>query len=69
MNDNARIGKMLRLLRKSQKATLEEVSISTGLSISYISDIERGRRLGKLATINKLADCYGMRVEIKLRPK
>lgn len=57
-----KLGKILRRLRKSQHYTLSEVSETTGLSISFLSDIERGTTRPSLDTLEKLAVCY----EIKL---
>lgn len=53
------IGEKLRQLRKQiHKLTLREVSERTGLSISFLSDIERGRTNPSLETLSKLADVY-----------
>lgn len=38
-------GPMLRALRLSKGMTLRDLGIGSGVSISYISDIEQGRRL------------------------
>ena len=53
------LGEKLREFRISHSGmTLKDVSISTGLSISFLSDIERGRTKPSLDTIYKLANCY-----------
>lgn len=63
-----RVGAMFRLLRKFKKRRLKEVSEATGLSVSFLSDIERGRTNPSLKTIIALAEYHGMKVELKLRP-
>lgn len=50
------IGERLKLYRKTQKLKLREVSEQTGLSISFISDIEHGRVLPSLQTCQRF--CY-----------
>lgn len=52
------IGEELRRLRKVRRLTLSDVSDKTGLSISFLSDIERERTKPSLDTLAKLADCY-----------
>jgi len=50
----------LRTLRKAMNMTLAQVSNQTGLSVSFISDIERGRTNASLETLHKLAACYNI---------
>lgn len=57
-----KLGRELRHLRKSQRLTLVEVSSETKLSVSYLSDIERGRTKPSLTTLEKLAACYRVSV-------
>lgn len=52
------IGRYLRMLRKNKGVTLRDVSETTKLSISYISDLERGRQNPSLSTCAKLAAYY-----------
>lgn len=44
--------------RECGDLTLEQVSERTGLSVSFLSDIERGRSQPSLDTLEKLAECY-----------
>lgn len=63
---------MLRELRKYYAKTLAQVSEHSGLSISYLSDMERGRATpidAALTTLNKILACYGLEATIELRPK
>jgi transcriptional regulator with XRE-family HTH domain len=67
----AEISQMLRELRKYHGKTLAQVAESSGLSISYLSDIERGAAIpfdAALTMLNKILACYGLRAETKLSP-
>ena len=57
-----KLGDELRRLRKYRQFTLSTVSDQTGLSVSFLSDVERGRTNPSLDTLQKLADCYGVAV-------
>lgn len=61
-----RIGDKLRQLRKDNNFTLKELSKQTGLSISFISDIENGRRNPRLENLNKLATALNVDVSVLL---
>jgi len=51
----------LKEVRKDRGMTLLQVKESTGLSVSYLSDMERGRTQSpSLETLEKLATCYGL---------
>jgi XRE family transcriptional regulator, regulator of sulfur utilization len=52
------VGQMLRKLRKEQRLTLLDVKERTGLSVSFLSDIERGRTNPSLDSLQKLSDFY-----------
>lgn len=54
------IGDKLRSIRKENKLTLKEVSMKTGISISFISDIENKRRNPSVDTLKLLADGFGI---------
>lgn len=56
------ISNNLRRARKISQMTLKDVKETTGLSISFLSDIERGRTNPSLETVYKLADCYEISV-------
>lgn len=57
-----KLGSELRRLRKSRRFTLANVGKETGLSVSFLSDVERGRTKPSLDTLEKLAACYGLSV-------
>ncbi len=48
----------LRIVRKRKDMTLAEVAEATGLSVSFLSDLERGRTDPSFSTLKKLASCY-----------
>jgi XRE family transcriptional regulator, regulator of sulfur utilization len=51
----------LKEVRTQRGLTLLQVKEQSGLSVSYVSDLERGRTSGpSLETLDKLATCYQM---------
>lgn len=66
-----KISERLKQLRTLHGLKLREVSKKTRLSLSYISDLERGRQNPSLETCQKLATVYKitlseMFIEVKL---
>ncbi len=53
----------LRVWRQYRGLTLEQLAKSAELSISYLSDLERGKRQGKGALWRKLADALNVAVD------
>ena len=60
------IGETFRYHREKNGMKLWQVSAESGLSVSFISDIERGRSVPSLATIEKLCKVYDCPMVIKL---
>lgn len=60
------IGEKLKSLRKKEGHTLKDISVSTGLSLSYLSDIERGRADPSLKTLLKLSKAHDITVSALL---
>lgn len=56
------LGSELRRLRKHRRSTLVDVSKETGISVSFLSDIERGRTRPSLDTLEKLSSYYQVSV-------
>jgi len=54
------IGGKLRFYRGQNGMTLKELAERTGLSISFISDIENGRKNPSVENLQKLADGLGV---------
>lgn len=55
-----KLGDRLRELRQARKGTLLDVAGGTGISVSYLSDLERGRTKPSVDTLEKLAAYYGI---------
>jgi len=53
-----KISERIKSLRKQSGLKLREISATTGLSISYVSDLERGRQNPSLETCWKLCAVY-----------
>lgn len=56
------IGPQLSRLRRERHLTLVEVARKTGLSVSFLSALERGQANASIATLQKLAHSYGTNV-------
>lgn len=57
------LGEKLRMLRKStRELTLVEVAKQTGLSVSFLSDLERGQTRPSLDTLEKLSKFYSVNI-------
>ena len=56
------LGQRIRELRKRKGETLKETSKSTEISVSYLSDIERGRTNPSLQTLEGLSNHFGITV-------
>lgn len=54
----------LRLMRTVKGQTLSDVAAGTGLSISYLSDLERGRTNPSIETLEKIAVFHNMELFI-----
>ncbi|MFJ8065270.1 helix-turn-helix domain-containing protein [Psychrobacillus sp. NPDC096426] len=50
------IGQKLKELRKERKQTLKDLSEQTGVSISFLSQVERGKSSVTLESLKKIAD-------------
>ena len=62
MMNHMHVGTELRRIRKSRRLTLAQVKGGTDLSVSFLSDIERGRTNPSLETLNRLSRCYELPV-------
>ena len=52
----------IREIRKAKNMTLADISFSSGFSIAYLSEIERGSRHGTEGTFKRIADALGVSV-------
>ncbi len=55
-------GRRLKLLRKSQGFTQEQLSGATGLSVEFLSNVERGINAPSFETLERLSDALNMPV-------
>lgn len=55
----AGLGVRLRGLREDAGLTLSQAAGAAGLSLSYLSDVERGRRVPTLDALDRLARALG----------
>lgn len=55
-------GQRLRELRQKYGVTQEQLSLATGLTEGYISNMERGLKVPSLTTILRIAVALGCRV-------
>jgi transcriptional regulator with XRE-family HTH domain len=58
----AGIGQQIRALRKRRHLTLEEVAVAAGMTIGYLSQIERGLAVPTLTALKRVADGLGVRL-------
>ena len=56
------LSERLRRSRKKLGLTLKDVNELTGLSVSFLSEIERGKTNPSIETVQKLANCYKVSV-------
>ena len=62
------LGMSLRALRLLNKMTLAQVAEASGLSISHISEVERGETQPSLRTLKSLAGAYGETLQLMIWP-
>jgi transcriptional regulator with XRE-family HTH domain len=56
------VGERLRLLRQSRRATLRTIAARSGLSESFLSQVERGRSSASIASLRRIADALGVSI-------
>ena len=52
--------------RQHHKLTLQELSAKTGLAVSYLSEIEHGRKAGSTAAMRAIATAFGTTIDALL---
>ncbi len=55
-----KLGERLREIRQQHDLTLLQLSQQTSLSVSYLSDLERGRTNPSIDTLERIANSYKM---------
>lgn len=55
-----KIGEKIKSLRFEKGMTLKDLSLKTGLSISFLSQIERGSSSIAITSLKKIADSFNV---------
>lgn len=63
----AELGKIIRSFRKNQDLTLEKVSGISGLSMRFLSELERGKETAELGKVLEALNKLGLEVIIQPR--
>ena len=56
------VGERLRAIRRSRRCTLRTVADRSGLSESFLSQVERGRSSASIASLRRIADALGVSI-------
>ena len=59
---NAALGARLRELRKKKGLKLVALANKSGVSLAYVSEVERGRKLPSLEVLDRLAGALGLSI-------
>jgi transcriptional regulator with XRE-family HTH domain len=62
------VGQRLRAIRIARRRTLREVAERAGLSESFLSQVERGRASGSIASLRRIADGLGVSMADLFQP-
>jgi transcriptional regulator with XRE-family HTH domain len=62
------VGERLRELRRFRRATLRTIADRSGLSESFLSQVERGRSSASIASLRKIAEALGVSVADLFEP-
>lgn len=65
--DQLSVGTPMRALRRARNLTLQDVSAASGLSVGYLSNIERGAAVPSLKALSRVAQALGMPLSHFLR--
>jgi transcriptional regulator with XRE-family HTH domain len=56
------VGERLRAIRRSRRATLRTVATRSGLSESFLSQVERGQSSASIASLRRIAEALGVSI-------
>jgi transcriptional regulator with XRE-family HTH domain len=56
------VGERLRSIRRARRCTLRTVATRSGLSESFLSQVERGRSSASIASLRRIADALGVSI-------
>src|ERR671929_1031353 len=54
------VGERLRAIRRSRRATLRTIAARSGLSESFLSQVERGQSSASIASLRRIAEALGV---------
>src|SRR5919109_2204220 len=54
------VGERLRAIRRSRRAALRTIAARSGLSESFLSQVERGRSSASIASLRRIAEALGV---------
>lgn len=63
------VSEKIKLLRKENNRTLKQLSSETGLSVSFLSQVERGESTLAITSLNKIADALGVHITSFFTPQ
>lgn len=61
------LGQVLRMLRQKDHKTLREISEKAGVSLGYLSEVERGQKEASSELLGSISTALGMRLSQTLR--
>jgi transcriptional regulator with XRE-family HTH domain len=62
------VGERLQALRRYRRATLREIAQRSGLSESFLSQVERGRSSASIASLRRIAEALGVSIADLFEP-
>src|SRR5881397_113488 len=63
------VGERLRALRRFRRCTLRTIAARSGLSESFLSQVERGRSSASIASLRRIADALGVSIADLFEPE
>jgi len=63
------VGERLRALRRFRRCTLRTIAERSGLSESFLSQVERGRSSASIASLRRIADALGVSIADLFEPE
>jgi y4mF family transcriptional regulator len=60
IHNPAKLGSLLRSARKARKLRLEDVALTAGVGIRFVSELERGKTTARLAETLRVAEALGV---------
>lgn len=64
MGMDAELGKEIHRIRKMNKLTLKDVSVKSGLSVSFLSQVERGISSVTFTSLRRIAEALGVHINL-----